>query len=184
MIGKATTTLAFSISTLNVPELVEVADDLQDEWGNLGIEVTVKVFEGGYLDANVIEPRDYDALLFGEAVGKGLDLAPFWSSSQESAPGLNIALYANKTVDLAVAGMQIATSTSIRNALYEVAANQIQKDIPAIFLYAPETMYLSQQTFHTGPLTAVSNQSDQFNNIYDWSINTEKVWRIFSRWYR
>lgn len=183
-VGQATTTLAFSISTPDVPELIGAADDLRDEWQNIGIDVTVKVFDGGYLDENIIGPRDYDSLLFGENLGKSLDLAPFWSSSQKNAPGLNIAMYSNKTVDAAVSAMQVATSTQIKNELYEAAVNQINKDIPAIFLYAPETMYLSDQPLHTGDLTEVSGQSDQFNNIYDWYINTEKVWRIFSRWYR
>ena len=53
----------------------------------------------GDLKQNVIRPRKYGSLLFGEVIGRDLDLFAFWHSSQRNDPGLNIAMYANPKAD-------------------------------------------------------------------------------------
>ena len=63
----------------------------KSEWESIGAKITVKVFEYGDLSQNIIKTRKYDALLFGEFVGKDLDLYAFWHSSQRNDPGQNIA---------------------------------------------------------------------------------------------
>ncbi len=89
---KNTVALAFSISTGSAPELKETALLLQKQWQKIGAKVDVKILEIGDLNQNVIRPRKYDALLFGEIIGRDLDLYPFWHSSARVSPGLNIAL--------------------------------------------------------------------------------------------
>src|SRR3989344_2469416 len=89
----------FSISTSNTPELKKVAEIAKEEWEKIGAQVEVKIFEAGDLNQNVIRPRKYDALFFGEIIGRDLDLFAFWHSSQRKDPGLNIALYANSKAD-------------------------------------------------------------------------------------
>ncbi|MEK7147773.1 MAG: ABC transporter substrate-binding protein, partial [Patescibacteria group bacterium] len=64
--GKDTMSLSFSISTGDAPELHKVADELVKTWEKLGAKVELLVFETGELNQNVIRPRHFDALLFGE----------------------------------------------------------------------------------------------------------------------
>src|SRR3989344_542584 len=64
-----TSRLVFSISTSDAPELKRAAEMLRDSWGTLGAVIEIKVFESGELNQNVIRPRKYEALLFGEVVG-------------------------------------------------------------------------------------------------------------------
>src|SRR5690606_17308620 len=82
----STERISFSISTANVPELKETANILKNEWEQIGMSVEVKVFETNDLNQNVIRPRQYDSVLFGEIIGRGLDLYPFWHSSQRNDP--------------------------------------------------------------------------------------------------
>ena len=91
--------LNFSISTSDAPELKQTAELLKEMWEKIGAKVDIKVFEIGDLNQNVIRPRKYDALLFGEIVGREPDPFAFWHSSQRNDPGLNVALYANIKVD-------------------------------------------------------------------------------------
>ena len=86
---KNTVTLSFSISTGNAPELKDTAYLLQKQWQKIGAQVEVKIFEIGDLNQNIIRPRKYDALLFGEIVGRDLDLYPFWHSGARVFPGLD-----------------------------------------------------------------------------------------------
>ena len=96
---KKKTTLSFALSTSDVPDLKQAAEELKKDWEDIGANVSLKVFGGGTLQEEVIRPREYDALLFGEVVGQNPDLYAFWHSSQRLDPGLNIALYANITAD-------------------------------------------------------------------------------------
>ena len=68
--GKELFKFSFSISTSDAPELKETAYLLKSMWEKIGAKVDVKIFETGDLTQNVIRPRKYDALLFGEIVGR------------------------------------------------------------------------------------------------------------------
>ena len=88
-----------TIRTSNVPELKNVASAVKADWEQLGIPVDIELYEPGDLLQNVIRPRKYEALLYGMVIGRDQDLYAFWDSQEQNDPGLNIALYANKTVD-------------------------------------------------------------------------------------
>lgn len=106
------------------------------------MSVELKVFESGDLNQNVIRPRKYDAILFGEIVGRDSDLFAFWHSSQRNDPGLNIAMYTNSVADKLLEDMRRATDPEKRRTAYEKFSVEIAKDIPAVFLYAPEFVYI------------------------------------------
>src|SRR6202044_2542956 len=95
--------------TGNVPELRAAAQYLQETWARVGAKVDIQIYDQGDLSENVIRPRKYDALLFGEVIGRELDLFAFWDSSQRNDPGLNIAMYANSTADAALEDMRTTT---------------------------------------------------------------------------
>ena len=178
--GKTTTRLAFSLSTANVPELREAAQSLKDTWGRMGALVEVKVFEGGDLNQNVIRPRKYDALLFGEIVGRELDLFAFWHSSQRNDPGLNIALYANSTADRLLSQMRESRDTRERLDSYAEFRAEVEKDIPAIFLYAPDFMYIFPDYIKGLALNSITTPSERFLSVAGWYTNTDHVWPFFA----
>ncbi|MBM2817634.1 MAG: family 5 extracellular solute-binding protein, peptide/nickel transport system substrate-binding [Parcubacteria group bacterium] len=118
--------LRFSISTSNTPELKKVAEIAKEDWEKLGAKVEVKIFESGDLNQNVIRPRKYDALLFGEIIGRDLDLFAFWHSSQRKDPGLNIALYANSKVDKLLEDARKIEDKSERIQKYKQFENEVR----------------------------------------------------------
>jgi len=128
-VGKATTPLTFSISTSNAPELKAAAEILKVMWEKVGAIVEIKIFEIGELNQNVIRTRKYDALLFGEIVGRDLDLFAFWHSSQRNDPGLNIALYANTKADKLLETARADISPETKTNQYLSLEKEIQNDI-------------------------------------------------------
>ena len=128
---KSTVTLAFSISTGDAPELKAAANLLQAQWQALGAAVDVKIFEISDLNQNIIRTRKYDALLFGEIVGKDMDLYPFWHSSQRIDPGLNIALYTNIKADKDLESIRKTTNAAAQQTYFDDFNKQIGSDIPA-----------------------------------------------------
>ncbi len=174
--------LAFSISTTQAPELALVAQKLKESWQKLGAEVEIKFFETtNDLENHVIRPRKYDILLFGEIIGRDSDPFAFWHSSQRLDPGLNIALYTNITVDKALERARATTSEEARLVQYKIFQDEIKNDIPAVFIYSPEFIYMVGDDIKGLKLDVLNTPSERFLNVHEWFIKTEHVWTIFAR---
>ncbi|MBF05592.1 hypothetical protein CL644_02695 [bacterium] len=171
--------LSFSIATANTPELKRAAQIAANMWAEAGISVKVTVFETGDLNQNIIRPRDYDALLFGEVVGRGLDLFAFWHSSQKDDPGLNIANYTNSTVDDLLTKARTISDKKERDKLYVQFEKEIISDAPAIFLYAPDFLYIVPTRLRGVDIDLVTTPSERFSEVYLWYTQTERIWNFF-----
>lgn len=171
--------LTFSIATANTPELKRAAQIAATAWTEAGIPVKVNVFETGDLNQNVIRPREYESLLFGVVVGRGLDLFAFWHSSQKDDPGLNIAVYTNASVDELLAEARTKSDKSERDELYVRFNEEIQEDAPAIFLYAPDFLYVIPTRLQGVDIGLVTDPSERFSGVHLWHTQTERVWYFF-----
>lgn len=168
--------LAFSIALPNAPELKAVADMLVMQWKELGADVSVSIFEPGDLHQSIIRPRKYDALLFGQIIGRDLDLYPFWHSSQRNDPGYNIALYTNLQTDKLLEEARRLTDEQARVDKYLAFEKEIEKDIPAIFLYTPDFIYVLPKRIQEARVGAIAVPAERFSNIHNWYIETDRVW--------
>lgn len=177
----ATTTLAFEIYTADSPDLKQAASLVQKSWADLGAKVEVKIFESGDLYQNVIRTRSYDALLFGEQIGKDRDIYAFWHSSQRNSPGLNISMYTNSKADKLLESIRGTSDDATRIKAYSQLDQIIQTDLPAIFLYSPDFIYAVPKTLHGASLSAITVPTDRFNSVRSWYIQTEKVWTFFNK---
>lgn len=175
----STKTLSFSLATGNIPELRAAAEYLRETWSAVGAKIDVKIFDQGDLSQNVIRPRKYDALLFGEVVGRELDLYAFWDSSQRNDPGLNIALYANATVDKALTSLRSSQDPAERASLYRTLRNELRADIPAVFLYTPDFVYSVPNDIMGLRLGFIEAPSDRFSGAAQWHRETDLVWPLF-----
>ena len=178
---QATKELSFSISTSNAPDLIRTANILKSSWEKLGAKVDVKVFEISDLNQNVIRSRKYDALLFGEVVGRDPDPFAFWHSSQRNDPGLNIALYTSSKVDKILKEARRLVSREDRAKKYEDFQKEVQADSPSIFLYSPSFIYILPKKIKGVDTEDIVTPSERFANIYKWYIDTKYVWKILHK---
>lgn len=176
-----TVRLAFSISTSDAPELRAVAEELKNAWQQIGADVQVKVFEAGDLSQNVIRPRKYEALLFGEVINQSGDLYPFWHSSERNDPGLNIALYANISTDKLLEQIRAQSDEGKRQDMKSEVVKEIRDDVAAIFLFSPDMVYIPAPQVKNIALQGVTAPSERFENIKDWYIQTDNVWKFFAQ---
>jgi peptide/nickel transport system substrate-binding protein len=176
-----TTTLAFSISTADSPDLKGVADMIRDQWAAIGVKVTVNIFEPGDLNQSVIVPRKYDALLFGESVGWDLDLYPFWHSSQRNAPGFNIAMYVNSKADELLTDARSNLDPNAQAEDYAAFDTIIQNDVPAAFIYSPDFVYVMPNDVKgVKAHNPINSASDRWNGVSKWYIDTDNIWKVFA----
>ncbi len=174
-------TLSLSLSTADQPELVSTAKQLAADWRAAGIVVSLQIYPLAQLNTNVIRPRLYDALLFGQVVGPELDLYAFWHSSQRNDPGLNLSMYANARADALLSEARGTTDKRKRNALYEEFASLVVKDNPAVFLYSPDFLYIVPRSILGISLGALTLPADRFAGVHMWYTDTEYVWAMFAK---
>jgi len=177
-VKKTTTSLTFSLSTANSEDLVKTAQLLKKQWEMIGAKVDIKSLEEGEFKQTILRSRKYDSVLFGEALGRNLDLYAFWHSSQRNDPGVNIALYTNAKADKLLEQARSESDTYKRAKLITQFTQELAKDQPAIFLYSPSFLYLLPDKVKNVHLTETSDPSERFSEIERWYINTERVWKI------
>ncbi len=172
--------LQFTLATADSPQLVATANAVAAAWKTLGVSVTVQTYTLSDLNVSVIRPRQYDALLFGEVVGRELDLFAFWHSSQRNDPGLNVSLYTNSRADNLLSQARATTNPADRAALYRQFAEVVAADRPATFLYAPEFVYVVPKSMQGVELGALTTAAERFFSVYEWYTDTEHVWSFFA----
>ncbi len=178
---KTTTSLEFSISTGNVPDLAQTAELVKRDLEAIGMKVEIKTFEIGNLNQSVIRPRKYDALLFGQTINQESDLFAFWHSSQRKDPGLNVAMYTNAKVDKILEDAFITVDQESRTKKYIQFQDEIRKDMPAVFLYSPSFIYVVPKELENLNINHIVSPSDRFLNAYLWYTKVDNVWKIFSK---
>jgi len=157
--------LEFSIATSDAPELKQAAELIKEDLEYIGALVELKIFEIGNLNQNVIRPRKYDVLFFGQIISNESDLFAFWHSSQRNDPGLNIALYTNTKVDKLLEEALTTLDEKERVKKYIQFEEEIKKDVPTIFVYSPEFIYVVLKNLNLRrPQESQGTQHQPYNN--------------------
>lgn len=168
-------TLEFSLTTINQPEMVDVANFIKDSLAkNLGIKVNIQLYDKPEIEKDVIKPRNYEALLFGEVLNLTPDLYSFWHSSQKKDPGLNLALYENKNADKLLEEIRQTTDQTAAAQKYVDLQKIITNDDPAIFLYAPDFLYPVSKDVKGINIKTIIDPSKRFSNINNWYMETKR----------
>jgi peptide/nickel transport system substrate-binding protein len=149
---------------------------LKNYWQAVGVQVTVNALSVTDI-RQVIKTRNYDALLYGEALGAIPDLYPFWHSSQVVDPGLNLAEYNSKNADKLLQEARETSDASVKKADYEKLQTMIMNDAPALFLYNPDYIYWVSTRVQGVDTTKIIDPAKRFSNISNWFLQTKRIWK-------
>lgn len=166
--------LEFTLTTVDQAQMKAVATLLKKQWEQIGVKLNLKFEPTSILESEIINPRDYQALLFGETLTMKLDLFPFWDSSRRISPGLNLALYHNSEADKLLQSLRQDNDPASKQKNYQKLQNIILNDAPAVFLYRPLYLYyISSRVKMASPITRIAEPSQRFASIINWYINTK-----------
>lgn len=169
--------IEFTLVSTDWPEFSKTSLLLQEMWKEIGADVKIENIQGSKLENNYIKPREYDALLFGEILNYDPDPFAFWHSSQKGEYGLNLALYDNTEVDKLLEEARQETDQSVREEKYRKFQEIITEDVPAIFLYSPNYLYVHNKSVQGVELDNIVIPSNRFNGIEEWYVKTKRVWK-------
>lgn len=178
-IDDETVILSVTIKTSNVPLFEALVEAVAESWRAADIEVVTEQYEQSALVQSVIRPRDFQALLFGLDMSRSYDLYPFWHSSQQDDPGLNIAQYTNVAVDELLETARTEQEEPSRVTALVEASEIIRDEQPAIFLFQPNMTYLVSENVTVAPAHNIGRVSDRFTNIDSWHTESDSLWSVF-----
>ncbi len=173
--AKEGTVLEFTLLVPDWPELSKTAEILREAWTAVGVRVTVTVLGAADLQQNAVRPREYEALLFGEAAMISSDPYSFWHSSQKHDPGLNLALFDNKDADTQLLALREELDDEKRQGNYRAFQEILARENPAVFLYSPTYLYVVNSGVTVASVQYANSPADRLNAIKDWYIKTKRV---------
>lgn len=168
-------TLEFELMAPLWPELAKTAEILKNQWEAVGARVTVSILGASELQRNHIRPRDYQALLFGEAAMLHSDPYSFWHSSQKHDPGLNLSLFEEKRADDLLVALREEKDENKRRDLYRDFQQVLIDEQPALFLYTPKYLYVMNGIVKGVELQNANAPADRFSDVHRWYIQTQRV---------
>lgn len=167
--------MEIEILTLDWPELVSTAEILKEQWAGIGAQVTVNALSVSDLQQNYIRPREYPALLFGQAASFNPDFYSFWHSSQTRDPGLNLALFDDKKADEILERLRENSNEEKRMEDLHEFQKILAAETPAIFLYSPTYLYPVSSKVKGIEIQNINSPSWRFSDVSKWYIKTKRV---------
>ena len=181
--GKDGRPLAVAVTTSSGrDEYKKIVDALKQQWSKLGVDVQLREIDTNSTTTSfvqsVLQPRDYDALLYELELGADPDVFAYWHSSQASASGYNFANYSNRTVDNDLVGGRSRTNSALRAAKYIQFVNQWLNDAPAIGLYQSVGSYvLNNGASIVEPRGSLNTMNDRYADVTTWSTGRASIYK-------
>ena len=176
ILAKKEARLNLKLTTSPWPELTATANILKEQLLKIGINLDIEVLPTPALQ-QAIKDRNYQMLLFGEILTPDSDPFSLWHSSQKKDPGLNLALYDNKTADTILEEARQTLNPLERMKKYDDFQKIVIDDMPAVFLYNPFYVYGQSRRIKGYETKIISTPADRFSGITDWYVETERVWK-------
>jgi len=155
--------------------LTQTAEILKQNWEAVGIKTTIITLDPATVNNDVIRTRNYDAILFGNIFANNPDMFSFWHSSERFYPGLNLSLYNNKAADKLMENIRQNFSEADRLEDIAKLETTIIEDVPAVFLYSPNYLYITQNNISSLTNWKLNVPSNRFGKIGEWFINTKRA---------
>ena len=175
--ANATTPLSFRLVVPESAGLIETASILKDQWAKIGCRVEIQIVSSKELQSNYLEPRVYDALIFGNLLNYKPDPFPFWHSSQKLDPGFNLALYENSGADKVMEELRQSLDAEIQINDLKKLQSFIFADAPAVFLFNPNYILVSLSNLNLGNTNKINSLSDRYCDLDNWFLKTKRVFK-------
>jgi peptide/nickel transport system substrate-binding protein len=160
--------LKFVITTNDFGLNIKSANELKEQWSRIGADIAVSTVATADLEKSVINPRNFEALLFSERTGFDPDPFVFWHSSQSKSPGLNLAQYNNTLIDKLITDARSTFNTQTRNEKYAELQRTIAADLPAIFLTQSAYVYHIPKEMKGIGIETLASPEDRFYDLPNW----------------
>jgi peptide/nickel transport system substrate-binding protein len=121
---------------------------------------------------DLIEQRDYQALLFPNVVGADPDPYDAWHSASSSGRGANLSLFSNSRVDAILKEARELAPFTRRVQLYGEFQEIFAQELPAIPLYVSTALYVQNKSLSGVRIGRLVQPGDRFWQVQEWFLKT------------
>lgn len=174
--------LRLSVVTTKDAEYERALETLIGQWRQLDIAIDERIVDASdpsqSFAQTVLQPRNYDVLVYQLAIGRDPDVYAYWHSSQATARGLNLSNYSSVVADDILATARTTLDGDLRNAKYVSFAERWIQDVPAIGLYQSTMQYVYSENVYNGidRVNPVSSR-DRYSNVIYWTAGDRPVYK-------
>ncbi len=163
--------LSFNLVTTDTPENRLVAGMLKQQWQALGADVQ-PIFESSNTYTTTLEGHSYDSTLNGISIGNDPDVFVYWDRSQfdPRSSNLNFSDYSSVSASQALEAGRTRLNPQLRVIKYQPFLADWQKDAPALGLFQPRFIYITQGSVYGMGSDAINAPYDRFDNVQNWEI--------------
>jgi peptide/nickel transport system substrate-binding protein len=164
------TGLSFTITVPDIKQHVEMARKIKEFWQKkLDVSVEIVRVDPDKFTEEVITPRNYEVLFYGQEIGRDPDRYVNWHSTQSDDPGLNLSGFTHVRSDRALEEGRNEVDSQKRIVHYAEFQKVINEQTPAIFLYHPYTKYYVKKNIKGIGQKYTFTYSDRFLDFSNWS---------------
>jgi peptide/nickel transport system substrate-binding protein len=179
---KGKETLEIEMVTVKDPDYDSVTNKVAEQWRSLGLKVKIQSVDTSDPSQNlasmVLQPRNYDVLVYELALGADPDSFAYWHSSQADGEGLNLSNYKDDISDDILVSARSRVDGDLREAKYRSFATRWLETVPAIGLYQSDLVYVSKPNVSSIASDArLITPYDRFNNVENWTVREGSVYK-------
>lgn len=169
--------LSFQLYSQSTPDYTYASKKLQDYWQKVGVNAGVTL-QSDFEIGTTVSRGLYDVLLYGISVGADPDVFAYWHSSQadENAINqLNFSRYSSDVADESLEAGRSRTDEQLRIVKYKTFLESWRNDAPALMLYQPRYLYLTDKAVKGLGLKTLNDPSERYTNVTNWTIRQARV---------
>jgi len=175
VLDKGKTRLSLNIAFRDDAKSQQTAALVQQMWKSIGAEAILQPLDAATLIKDVIRPRNYEVLIFGQDLGSNSDPYVYWHSSEIKDPGLALAVEVDKDIDNNLEQARTTTNLNQSIAAYLRFQSAFADLVPAILLYQPKYTYLVDRKVKgiTDKIN-LSSTTDRFTTLGQWYVKSKR----------
>jgi peptide/nickel transport system substrate-binding protein len=168
---KGDTPLAFTLTTGPDPVRIAIAQRIAEAWNALGASVSVESSGLTALVRDLIEQRDYEALIFVDPANVDPDPYDAWHSAASGGLGGNLAQFSDARVDQLLEEGRVSPYT-VRAELYDEFQEIFAQEVPSIPLFVSRALYVQDADLSGVRIGQLAEPGDRFWQVQEWFLKT------------
>jgi peptide/nickel transport system substrate-binding protein len=168
--------LSFTLTATNNPEYDSVSQQLINQWKKIGVSVQLES-QSTESFTTTLSSHNYEAVLYGISIGVDPDVFVYWDSSQSDprSAGLNFSEFNNPVADEALESGRTRLDPALRVIKYQPLLQVWQQEAPALGLYQPRLLYITNGLVSGLSEQTVNTTADRLNNVQNWEVRIARV---------
>ncbi len=169
--------LRLTLTSLDDPVQLAVADTIKSAWEELGVEVKLEAVSRYIFGKEVLQPRTFEVALFSFVTGRDPDPYPFWHSTQLDDPGVNLSSVRSRPLDSSLELGRATADEKTRLLNYVEFQKKFLEEVPGIILYSNPYIYVTAKRVRGMETKLVTAPADRFNDVTNWFVRSRLGWR-------